>query len=335
MTKTLYIGLGGLGTRVVSKIKSQQSGIFNSVNRYILIDRCRYDCFYCSEKDDTPFISVGLDKSLRYYIDNLKPTFNIEEWFPIEPIFIRYVDEHIEMTRAAGRLAFLQAMESRILNPIIDLLDEMIASSDKDDRFQVVIVTSLAGGTGSGAFIQLALWIRKQLSKNYCIDFCIDGLFVGPEVFINSFRDVGDYSDECDVLRGNTYAALKELDVINEIIQGKAPEKFFNNMSLDGLLNRSGVQNDSGLVYDSIYIYDLFENVSDTCGSFYEYVNDISRLLHSQFNSVATDIGVQIERYINKSAILKNAYISMCNRAKELIDYTPHIDKRWMKLFED
>jgi len=151
MTKTLYIGLGGLGTRVVSKIKSQQCAASGNGSWYVVLDRDNYDLFNRAQKDKVPFVSMGLNEPLHYYIDLFKTSQNIEEWFPTSPAFLHSVVENIGMIRAAGRLAFLYAIESGRLDTIENMLNEMI---NGDNNLQVVIITSLAGGTGSGTFIQ-------------------------------------------------------------------------------------------------------------------------------------------------------------------------------------
>lgn len=332
MTKTLYIGLGGLGTRVVSEIKTHQYGISSNVSRYVVLDRDYNDLFNCAQKSEIPFIDLSLHKPLRYYIDLFKPTHNIEEWFPTTPTLLCSNVEHIGMIRAVGRLSFLCAMESGHLNMIEDLLNKTISADDTDDNLQVVIVTSLAGGTGSGCFIQLALWIRNQLDKKNYSNYNIDGLFVGSEVFIDLLRH---NRKQCEEVRGNTYAALNELDAISKIKQGETGEFSSSEVYLDGLLNSSLHQTGNRPVYDRIYIYDSSNSLSGTCESFDEHISKIARLLCLRFDSVATDSRLQIEQYLSASTDLKEAYLNICNHAKQLSlsYYNPHIDKRWMTLF--
>ena len=334
MTKTLYIGLGGLGTRVVSKIKSQQCAASGNGSWYVVLDRDNYDLFNRAQKDKVPFVSMGLNEPLHYYIDLFKTSQNIEEWFPTSPAFLHSVVENIGMIRAAGRLAFLYAIESGRLDTIENMLNEMI---NGDNNLQVVIITSLAGGTGSGTFIQLALWIRNLLAMSDRCNYNISGLLVGPEVFIDSFRGIMDNRNECEVLRGNTYAALKELEVITKIKKGTAALSLSNDLHLDGLLNNFACQTESESVFDKIYIYDSLKSSKDINESFDKHIDNIAKLLCLNFDSVATDSFLQIERYIKSSTLLKGAYLQMCERAKQLSlsYYNPHIDKRWAELLNN
>lgn len=334
MTKTLYIGLGGLGTRVVSKIKSQQCAASGNGSWYVVLDRDNYDLFNRAQKDKVPFVSMGLNEPLHYYIDLFKTSQNIEEWFPTSPAFLHSVVENIGMIRAAGRLAFLYAIESGRLDTIENMLNEMI---NGDNNLQVVIITSLAGGTGSGTFIQLALWIRNHLAMSDRCNYNISGLLVGPEVFIDSFRGIMDNRNECEVLRGNTYAALKELEVITKIKKGTAALSLSNDLHLDGLLNNFVCQTESESVFDKIYIYDSLKSSKDINESFDKHIDNIAKLLCLNFDSVATDSFLQIEQYIKSSTLLKGAYLQMCERAKQLSlsYYNPHIDKRWAELLNN
>jgi len=334
MTKTLYIGLGGLGTRVVSKIKSQQCAASGNGSWYVVLDRDNYDLFNRAQKDKVPFVSMGLNEPLHYYIDLFKTSQNIEEWFPTSPAFLHSVVENIGMIRAAGRLAFLYAIESGRLDTIENMLNEMI---NGDNNLQVVIITSLAGGTGSGTFIQLALWIRNHFAMSDRCNYNISGLLVGPEVFIDSFRGIMDNRNECEVLRGNTYAALKELEVITKIKKGTAALSLSNDLHLDGLLNNFVCQTESESVFDKIYIYDSLKSSKDINESFDKHIDNIAKLLCLNFDSVATDSFLQIERYIKSSTLLKGAYLQMCERAKQLSlsYYNPHIDKRWAELLNN
>jgi len=334
MTKTLYIGLGGLGTRVVSKIKSQQCAASGNGSWYVVLDRDNYDLFNRAQKDKVPFVSMGLNEPLHYYIDLFKTSQNIEEWFPTSPAFLHSVVENIGMIRAAGRLAFLYAIESGRLDTIENMLNEMI---NGDNNLQVVIITSLAGGTGSGTFIQLALWIRNLLAMSDRCNYNISGLLVGPEVFIDSFRGIMDNRNECEVLRGNTYAALKELEVITKIKKGTAALSLSNDLHLDGLLNNFACQTESESVFDKIYIYDSLKSSKDINESFDKHIDNIAKLLCLNFDSVATDSFLQIERYIKSSTLLKGAYLQMCERANRLSlsYYNPHIDKRWAELLNN
>ncbi len=70
-----------------------------------------------------------------------------------------------------------------------------------DNPVEIVIVTSLAGGTGSGSFIDMA-FLAREIAPNAMIT----GLLFLPHVF------EGNTAIAQEVIKANGYAALKELD---------------------------------------------------------------------------------------------------------------------------
>ncbi|MBI1928985.1 hypothetical protein HYR99_32655, partial [Candidatus Poribacteria bacterium] len=70
-----------------------------------------------------------------------------------------------------------------------------------DNPVEIVIVTSLAGGTGSGSFIDMA-FLAREIAPNAMIT----GLLFLPHVF------EGNAAIAQEVIKANGYAALKELD---------------------------------------------------------------------------------------------------------------------------
>jgi hypothetical protein len=75
------------------------------------------------------------------------------------------------------------------------------------NELAVYIVCSLAGGTGSGAFLDVALLVRKLTAGRAKVT----GVFILPEAFDEKAE--GDEM-QCEVMRANTYAALKEIQAL-------------------------------------------------------------------------------------------------------------------------
>ena len=323
MGRKLYIGLGGLGMRVVSMMKKIQDNTQNKGTFYVVLDTDTNDALYHLKDETITFVNMRLNKSVKYYFELLKPVRNVEEWYPTSPTLICSLEEHINMTRAAGRLAFLYAMESGELKPVRELVNKLIMSNELDDCLQIVIVTSLAGGTGSGSFIQLALWIRSQLEGIGSTNYKLDGLFVGPEVFINSFLDLKYCAIDSAVLRGNTYAALVEMELLNRISHEKTSTLSLDKKLVDRLLDCPLPQ--TGLIFDETYIYD---NCNSADGSFYEHIEHLVEMLTDDYPSVVIENTKQVQVYVNDSPRLKEAYLHICERARDrsMIEFTPHTD---------
>jgi serine/threonine protein kinase len=147
---------------------------------------------YLKSRDGRPEVSTWLNPRMLYRIPRSQVTTGV---------------------RALGRLAFcdnyrlilrrLQTELSLCLDP------ESLASADRQtglgvrtNRVRVYIVTSLAGGTGSGIFLDLAYTIRALLKQAGYQQPDVVGLFLLPSVDRNRTRTL---------TLGNTCAALREL----------------------------------------------------------------------------------------------------------------------------
>lgn len=153
-------------------------------------------------------------------------------------------------------------------------MNDFFAKDTITGNVRIVIVSSLAGGTGSGTFVQMALWIRKLLQKHWGTNGSISGFLVGPEVFIKSFKCIQDDLQECDFLRVNSYASLLELDAINSIKTGcvsSSPVK----KCCDDLLEISN-RHDTMPIFDQLSIYEAnADDVEDA--SYDEHIIRIAR----------------------------------------------------------
>lgn len=83
------------------------------------------------------------------------------------------------------------------------------------DPVQVVVVAGLAGGTGSGAFIDAGVLLRNLVRGN------LRAILVQPTVFTNMRIDADPH-----VLNANAYAALMELDYVLTHRANREPEKY-------------------------------------------------------------------------------------------------------------
>ena len=137
---------------------------------------------------------------------------SIRDEFPERHVMPRSLLSGAGQIRACGHLAIL-ANASEVYSRIEDAyygitsaraMDEVMEreafSPSLDRNATVQIVCSLGGGTGSGAFLDVALMCRHIAASNDRIL----GFLILPDVFAGF--------PGCDFVRGNSYAALMELD---------------------------------------------------------------------------------------------------------------------------
>jgi hypothetical protein len=226
-TPTLMIGLGGLGCSIVQSVYADLPASHRAYTRAHVMDTdvaelkdARYDELHNNgwHTQTSPNLTV------QECIQRLKLGASVTHWFP--PIGLgslghKLMPKGAAQVRAVSRLALLDTINSdRVvaLNRNIDSLLEK-RSDDRAGPVRVLIVNSIAGGTGSGSFLQVALYVREYLSQVHGrSSVSIRGFVVMPEVFIRN----GDYAalDLQANVKANGYAALKELDALVRLRAG-------------------------------------------------------------------------------------------------------------------
>lgn len=179
MKKILLIGIGGTGSESVDilfkKIKELGQQSDNDIAAIVLDT----DTGDIAQIKNAVSISMADNSSVGTICDTLGKEY-IREWFPCDEPSVR-AQEMIKgaaQWRKKSYLAFLNAMNKPASrSAFIGALEKM--TLDPNATCEVYIIASIAGGTGSGTFIPLALFVRhylrRQLGKksfNLCND-CI------------------------------------------------------------------------------------------------------------------------------------------------------------------
>ena len=155
----------------------------------------------------------------------------LKEWFPCDDKAVRSQ----EMIRGASQwrkksyLAFLNLMNKPLArSTFISALEDMTA--DPGAGCEVYIVASIAGGTGSGSFIPIALFAKRYLRKNLGKDPIINAMLALPDIYADSQTPENRIK-----VYSNAYAILRELNAINLVARNynagvsehkKAPIRF-------------------------------------------------------------------------------------------------------------
>jgi hypothetical protein len=222
---TIFIGLGGTGKEVLLRIRQRFFERYNVKGFPILA--------YLSVDTDTQ--NINLDgKPLDYIAEEVR--FRNEEQIDAQVSPREYlgyfqhqaahphifnwlypslssqgsVQNGARQVRALGRLGFFHAfprIQSRLIALETDVLSEG-RRNETENQFQVrvgsalsiVIVASIAGGTGSGMFLDMAFFCRKRFPQ---VD--IVGHLLLPSVFAPD-------PENNEPIYANSYAALKELE---------------------------------------------------------------------------------------------------------------------------
>lgn len=339
MSKTLYIGLGGLGGRTVLRIKRQQDALpARQQDLFFIIDRDPADCdrLYAGR---VPFLCLSANKRVKDYLAEYA-ALGVENWVPVTPPLL-HAAVFTAPQRAVAALTFLDAQLQNRLEPLEDRIDQMI-SEELPAELKFVIVAGLSGSTGSGIFLRTALWLRHLLRKKTDIPCRIHAVLAGPETLLRGYEVHLRNPEEGVRQRSNAYAAMKELDLLCGVAAGTLPRP---EIRPDAVLDAA--EKLSAPLFDSVTVYDAGAKTLpyDAC---VERIADHTLLRHSitppgfPVGGAGTILGNALVSSsdpatcpILTSEACKEAYRRTCQRSLQTQneETIPHTDKRWMALW--
>lgn len=219
---TVVIGLGGTGHSSVLKLKKRFIDAYGAVPpiiRFLSIDTTENSQW--SERTSSNG-SVMLEPNEQYVLQVINPgalvsgaNEHIDEWWP-KDIPISAIVAGAGQVRARGRLAlFAKSSEvfARIRNAIDDVQNIKNTRQMYADQFlvsergglEIYLVGSLAGGTGSGIFLDIAFISRSMVDTLSNVT----GVFVLPRLFSNL--------PGTQLVKPNAYGALKEIEYFSKM----------------------------------------------------------------------------------------------------------------------
>lgn len=291
---TLIIGLGGTGYQVIKRVKELFKKRYNSEKlpiRYLLIDTdlksFMDDSIENNEKCQLRF-GDGINNTLDWAYNNLN-----FDWLPhnprLTPDFFTSIDQGAGLMRPIGRLYLCKNAKlvydtlTRAKNDLVDLhkilTDYGSTYLEKIDRQKVYIVGSLAGGTGCGVFLDIAVMLSKIFNRD---NTNLIGLFTLESCYDDKLSSDLDAQNRS---KANCYAALKELEFYMSSIVNTKDEKYlfkYNNIAEIRLEKR---------LLDVCY---LIENKNEL-GGVLTNIEDIYELCSLQlFQEVGTKLGSQL-----------------------------------------
>ncbi len=241
--KILMVGLGGTGCRAIAMVRERVIKEKKSADDPYFSDIAfvGFDTDLSDEgKDTVPMVVTSRNASVEDLLENRE---SWKEWFPSNNNFLlaRNMLHGAGQIRVLSRLALEDTMSRRLssdrpMAALDDALDQL-QRQDGDPAptdIVVMIVSSFAGGTGSGIFIQMALYLRKQIMERlHCNTAIIRGLFTLPDIYVKCQH--GDMLIEN--VYANAYASLKELCAINRLFSGNDRLSDGIRMQFDGLFD--------------------------------------------------------------------------------------------------
>ena len=296
--KVLVIGIGGIGSEIVCSIEKKA----NTKERHQNIRFCVMDT-------DVNTLARLKREDFRGGIVQLSENNTVEEyrdrnkysgaWFLQSNILDRKpMTEGAGQVRAVSRLAFEDAVaKGKAMQPIYEAISELhsISLETGNNVFRIVIVTSLAGGTGSGTFLPLALHLRKYYEDHYTNkSLIIRGMFLTAECFESIIRG----NAEKKSLRGNSYAAIKELDAFMKAADGYLPSRYSVRMVNPKVYSETNLYS-----FDYCYLFGARNEQSQGITTFSALKEYVVKCIYAQIIGPLYEIYNSIEDNVLKSTM--------------------------------
>lgn len=257
---TLIIGLGGIGSEIVSMVekKANSLGMDTPNIKYILIDT---DEHALQERKRKGFTGITIRISNNITVEQcLKMnSYAKEEWYPDNSIFMnKTLTDGAGQVRAISRLALEHAVSQEMLKPLHQAIFELhyMQQNSEAKTQRIALVSSLAGGTGSGLLLPFAVYLADYLKSNFPQNgYNMNGFFMMPDVVMhygngNNVERMSLYS--------NAYATVKELDYFIQSNIGTEEKR--KNIRLQGAEGEVSQRT----LYNFTFLFGLF---NDNCGS--------------------------------------------------------------------
>ncbi len=339
--RTLYIGVGGTGKDVLLRVRrwifERQRRTTLPFVRFLYLDT---DTLGKSAADTGDAISeavafrdVSEKVSLDMAVEEIKAYFNgtgvgaapggakgVQDWLPLEVAhLVQSLGDGAGQIRAFGRLAFWHHADT-FHQRAKKAIDELVANEPVDPEtgataltlgyqgvhptlVRVVIVTSLAGGTGSGCFLDVATYVR-QLFQGIQMNLHIRGVVVLPSVF--HAMGLGNTAVP-EVLDSNAYAAMKEMDYLlhprppARVGLPSRPEQLYFGRS-------SFTANIELPVFDQVWVVDSSTVQGMNLGDKYEPFNVVSDVLTLELEQSSFAVQMRTE-FSNMNQVLGSLYV--------------------------
>ena len=220
--KSLFIGLGGTGASTLLALKKRFFEVYGHIDKQDGVPRFAQFLAFDTDAPGTRKInfqnvqntSLGIERDIRFEpsevigveAPNVKEFIQDEQnqelykyWMPLgnEKLLkgLNNLDEGAGQVRLFGRLAY-HWNAHKIATTLQKAINDILLAGNPDEDFEpleaggfkpldVYIVSSLAGGTGSGMFLDVAMKVRQILKEEMTNTggVQIQGYFVLPDIF--------------------------------------------------------------------------------------------------------------------------------------------------------
>lgn len=223
---TIFIGLGGTGAKALLHLRHRLYERYNTsvlpATAFLSIDTdTTSDKPGAEDKDmvNSPLAEtisfqeserINIKAPIKNIMDNLDDYPHVREWWDGNT----KVSDEFNIEAGAGQIRPLSKMVvsqcSEIIMGRLESINNQIRSSgiestrvNKEEKTNVYIIAGLAGGTGSGCFLDVAAMVKTKLN-NRCV---VKGYFVLPDAYVGA-----EGGDAYEKISANGASALREIN---------------------------------------------------------------------------------------------------------------------------
>lgn len=279
---TLLVGLGGTGSKIVCRVSKMVTEEQRKRIGFAVFDT---DINELREiREANPFIKT-IQTSTKLTVGEYLniDTHARDTWFPVNGILnSKALTEGAGQVRAISRLALDTAIRAGNMEPLHNAVEELnkLEGESGQQALRVVIVSSLAGGTGSGLILPVALYLKNYLATKFQASANITrGFFILPEVFYEVIRGQSERNN----LKCNAYATLRELDAF--LMKGDVtlPEKYEKSVKIEfPRVGSNEVEEYNVRPYDFCFLFDAQNTEGKKLNSFNQYLDHAANCIYSQ-----------------------------------------------------
>lgn len=286
---TVIVGLGGCGGQVLQQLLLKEEWSREDV----VLGFIDYD-----EQDardlraHVPCVSLCYDRSFEE-LAQAYPQLEMEKRLPCTPMLLHVVPS-MGRSRAAASFMFDVAEQSGRLAPLEARIED--AFYRRDSRCaRVVLINSLAGSTGSGLFLKVALYLREFFKKRGW-SVTVEGAFLLPTIYTEMAVYAQNFN-MCERMNANAFAALCELERFNAdgVRRGK-------DFTADPLLKkRLGDLSENEPVIDRVWLFDNKKKNGSHIVNLGELICGMAGALYARYLSATA---MHVESMLDDTVIL-------------------------------
>lgn len=279
---TLLIGLGGTGCKIIEKVSSKVTKEQRENIAFAVFDTDINDLREIEQR--SPFIYTIQTSTKQTVGDYLnQDTHARDTWFPVNAIVNgKTLTEGAGQVRSISRLAFETVIRAGKVEPLHEAIQSLYkVESDKvEQALRVVICSSLAGGTGSGLILPVAMYVKNYLNTHFRQSANITrGFFILPEVF----DEVIVGQAERNTLKANAYATLRELDAFLMKGDNTLHERYKDTVVMKfPRMGISGYEEYAVRPYDFCFLFDAQNADGGKLNSFEDYLEHAATCIYAQ-----------------------------------------------------